>query len=148
MRSVKHDPKILIYSLFPNVVKNMAPGAEAAPKKQRATKRNKGRGRKAGERGPLQMEDLFGESVPARDEPGHDADDDLLLGPLAEKRQRLSSDEEQLQFQPYIPPRARAPSPPSDLATVSAVDEDGFAPGELDAMLLDAARSLETELLN
>ena len=95
------------------------------------------------------MEDLLGESVPARDEPGHDADDDedLLLGPLAEKRQRLSSDEEQ-QFQPYIPPRARAPSPPSDLATVFAVDEDGFAPGELDAMLLDAARSLETELLN
>ena len=96
------------------------------------------------------MEDLLGESVPARDEPGHDADadDDLLLGPLAEKRQRLWSDEEQQQFQPYIPPRARAPSPPSDLPTVTAVDEDGFAPGELDAMLLDAARSLETELLN
>jgi hypothetical protein len=145
---VKHDPKILIYSLFPNVVKNMAPGSQAAPKKQRATKRNnKGRGRRAGQRGPLQMEDLLGESVPALDEPGHDADDDLVLGPLAEKRQRLASDgEEQLQFQPYIPPRARAPSPPGDLATVTAVDEDGFAPGELDAMLLDAARSLETEL--
>lgn len=155
MRNVKRDPKTLVYSLFPNVQKNVTDFSEVgAPKKQRASKKSRGRGRSKGAKDDdLRIEDLFG---PPEIEVGGDLQ---LMEAPAEKRPRLSFNEEveeEQRFQPYVPPRARVSSPSESNAhpTLTAVDnavnvdtDDGFAPGELDAMLLDAARSLDAELL-